>query len=136
MQKMTITTSAKKQVVDITALLNDLLMKNFYDNGVCFLNLMHTSCSITIADMDPGTENDYVAAFENMVPKLNYTHPHDPSHAGDHIMSAVIGTSLTIPVTSASLVLGAYQRTILVEFNGPKERQINVSFMPIKFSGS
>jgi secondary thiamine-phosphate synthase enzyme len=136
MQKLTLTTTQTKQIMDITPFVNDLLMKNFYDTGICYLNLMHTSCAITIADLDPGTEDDYSAAFENMVPKLAYKHPHDPGHVGDHIMSAAIGVALTIPVQSASLVLGTYQKIILAEFNGPKERRLIVNFMPMKFQGS
>ena len=29
-----------------------------------------------------------------MIPKLNYRHPHDPEHVPDHILSALIGTSI------------------------------------------
>lgn len=132
MQKLFINTEKNKQIVDITGVINDLLHKNLYETGLCFLFLTHTSCAITTADLDPGTDLDMINAFDAIVPKIKYEHPHDPSHVGDHIMSTMIGSSLQIPVQSSTLVLGVYQKVILVEFNGPKERHIVVNYMQIK----
>jgi len=64
-----------------------------------------------------------------MMPKLNYRHPHDPSHVGDHIMSSIIGPSVTVPFENSKLKLGTWQRVVLVEFSGPREREIVVSFI-------
>ena len=129
MQKLTIKTTNEKQVLDITAIVNDLLMKNSYHNGLCYLFLAHTTCAIATADLDPGTDQDYLNAFSEMIPKINYNHPHDPSHVGDHIMSTLIGTSLYIPVQNASLVLGSYQKIVLFEFSGPRERMLYVNYI-------
>ncbi len=132
MQKLFINTEKQKQIIDITNVVNDLLHKNLFENGVCFLNLTHTSCAITTADLDPGTDLDMVNAFDAIVPKLDYNHPHDPTHVGDHIMSTLIGTSLQMPVQSSTLVLGVYQKVVLVEFNGPKERHVVVNYIEAK----
>lgn len=130
MRTLTINTSKKREVIDITKVLNDHLMKSNFEQGLVNLYLSHTTCAIATADLDPGTDQDYLDAFEAMVPKLNYRHPHDPSHFGDHVMSTIIGTSLTIPVESASMVLGQWQRLILIELNGPKERRITLTYIP------
>ena|SRR3989344_5949360 len=132
MQKLTITTKSKKEVIDLTRILNDLTSKNGFLNGILFLFASHTTCAITTADLDPGTDLDYIDAFSQMVPKLNYRHPHDPSHVPDHVMSSIIGTSLVIPVQSANMVLGQNQRVVLIEFYGPRERHLNLAFLPEK----
>lgn len=119
----------KKDVIDITELVNELLEKKNSKTGGCVLFLKHTSAAITTADLDPGTDLDYLDAFEAIIPKLNYRHPHDPTHVGDHINSAMIGTSLTIPIKDGQLDLGVWQRVILIEFNGPKEREISVAIL-------
>jgi secondary thiamine-phosphate synthase enzyme len=59
-------------------------------------------------------------------PKLNYRHPHDPSHVPDHILSTLIGTSLSVPVEDGKLRLGKWQRVVLFEFDGPQEREVVV----------
>lgn len=132
MQKLIITTNNNKQVVDITNVVNDLLRKNLFSDGICYLFVNHTTCAIATADLDPGTDEDMLNAFDKIIPQLNYKHPHDPSHVGDHIMSTIIGSSIQVPVQNASLYLGTYQRVVLVEFNGPKERRVVVNYLPEK----
>ena len=119
----------KKEVVDITDAVDEALGKSNISAGVCVLFLKHTSAALTTADLDPGTDLDYLDAFEAIVPKLHYRHPHDPSHVGDHIMSAMIGNSLTIPIQKGQLDLGTWQRVIMVEFSGPREREVTITVL-------
>jgi secondary thiamine-phosphate synthase enzyme len=91
--------------------------------------VLHTTAALTTADLDPGTDLDMLDAFEAMIPKLRYRHPHNPAHVGDHILSTLIGTSITQPVESGQLVLGTWQRIILVELDGPREREIVLTFL-------
>ena len=124
MKKITVATEKKKQVVDITDQVEASLPAG---EGVVNLFLTHTTAALTTADLDPGTDLDYLDAYDSMVPKLKYRHPHDPSHVGDHIMSTLIGTSLSLPYKGGSLILGTWQRIVLIEFNGPREREILIS---------
>lgn len=68
--------------------------------------------------------------FTEMIPKLDYRHPHDPSHVLDHILSSLIGTSLTISFEDGKLILGGWQRVVLIEFDGPRESGIIISLTP------
>ncbi len=124
MIKISIRTDQKRQVLDITEIINQEIQKQNFKNGICNLFLTHTTAALTTADLDPGTDQDYLAAFEQLIPQLNFTHPHDPFHTPDHILSTLIGTSLTIPVESGELVLGTWQRVVLIELDGPRERKL------------
>lgn len=126
--KIKLNTQKHKQVIDITNLVNEKLRNQKLRNGVCHLFLAHTTAALTTADLDPGTDLDLLDAFEKIVPKLNYRHPHDPSHVSDHILSSLIGTSLSLPFENGKLKLGTWQRVVLIEFSGPKEREIIISF--------
>ena len=68
-------------------------------------------------------------AYSCADPKLNYRHPHDPEHVPDHILSALIGTSVGLLVDKGALILGTWQRVILVELDGPRQREIAVGFV-------
>ena len=128
MEKLTVQTKKQKQVVDITDAVNTLIAKHKVNEGTCMLFLTHTTAALTTADLDPGTDLDLLDAFEEIVPKLRYRHPHDPSHVSDHILSSLIGTSLTIPIEDGRLTLGTWQRVVLLEFSGPRDRELVVSF--------
>lgn len=100
--------------------------------GVCHLVVLHTTAAMTTADLDPGTDLDMLDAFELLVPKLNFRHPHNPAHAPDHILSALIGTSVTLMVENGALVLGTWQRVVLVELDGPRTREVVIGFVPTR----
>lgn len=124
MLRIIIKTQKKKEVIDITNKVNEEIEKLEIKEGVCNLFVTHTTCALTTADLDPGTDQDYLDAFEKLIPKLEYRHPHDPQHTPDHILSSLIGTSITLPVGNGKLILGTWQRIVLIEFAGPQERQI------------
>ena len=127
--ELKISTTAEKQIVDITERVNKLLAGSKVKNGLVSLFVTHTTCALTTADLDPGTDMDMLDAFDKIIPNLNYRHPHDPEHVGDHIMSSIIGPSLLIPCKNANMVLGAWQRVVLVEVSGPRERRIIVDIL-------
>ena len=96
---------------------------------LCNVFIKHTTACITTADLDPGTDIDMLEAFEKIIPDLKYRHPHNPSHVGDHIVSSIIGPSLTLWFEGNKLVLGTWQRLVLVEMDGPRQRNIILSFV-------
>ncbi len=124
MEKIIINTKDKKEIVDISEEIENILANKENKNGLVNVFITHTTAALTCADLDPGTDKDMLDAFSEIIPKLSYRHPHDPSHVGDHIMSSIIGSSVTIPYKNAKLILGTWQRVILVEFDGPKSRNI------------
>ena len=120
MERLTIKTHKKREIIDITDRVQSLLG----GSGLCNLLVLHTTAALTTADLDPGTDLDILDALEAMVPKLRYRHPHDPEHVPDHILSALIGTSVALPFEGGKLVLGTWQRVVLIELDGPREREI------------
>jgi secondary thiamine-phosphate synthase enzyme len=126
MPKLAVATHGKREILDIT----DRVEKHLPpESGICFLNVLHTTAALATADLDRGTDLDMLDAFEAMIPKLRYRHPHNPEHVPDHILSSLIGTGLTLPVEAGSLVLGTWQRVILVELDGPRQRDVVLQFM-------
>jgi secondary thiamine-phosphate synthase enzyme len=126
MTRFAISTHRKREIVDITDQVARHLPR---ETGVCCLNVLHTTAALTTADLDPGTDLDMLDAFEAMMPKLRYRHPHNPEHVPDHILSSLIGTALTVPVEAGALVLGTWQRIVLVELDGPRERELTLHFL-------
>src|ERR1700751_2629361 len=128
MQRLTINTRNKREVVDITDKLEKFLAKtNRNASGICNVLVLPTTAALSTADLDPGTDLDMLDAFEAMIPKLRYRHPHNPAHVPDHILSALIGTSITLPFEKKKLALGTWQRVVLVELDGPRERELAIS---------
>jgi len=129
MDRIKVKTRRKREILDITDSVNTWLhARHDAESGVCHLVVLHTTAALTTADLDPGTDEDMLAAFDQLIPKLNYRHPHDPEHVPDHILSALIGTSVGLLVERGSLILGTWQRVILVELDGPRQREVAIGF--------
>ncbi len=127
METLTIRTKKKDEVIDITETVEAYLQKANTESGVCIIFVAHTTCALTTADLDPGTDRDLLDALRSILPHMSYRHPHDPSHAPDHILSSVLGASLAIPYQNRQLLLGTWQRVVLVELDGPRQRTVHVS---------
>jgi secondary thiamine-phosphate synthase enzyme len=131
MQQLKVKTKKKREIVDITEHVQSAVAKSYGEqSGICHLSVLHTTAALTTADLDPGTDLDMLDAFDHMVPKLKYRHPHDPEHVPDHILSAVIGTSVALPVEKGELLLGTWQRIVLVELDGARVRNLVMAVTP------
>lgn len=128
---ITFQTNKEKEIIDITDDINELLKKQESENGLVYLFTLHTTCALATADLDPGFEKDYLNAFEAIKPKVKFIHPHNPEHFSDHFLSSLIGNFLLLPFENKKLILGTWQRVVLIEFNGPRERNIYIRFLKL-----
>ena len=94
---ITIPTQNRRQVVD----LNDVLTEQARGKeGLLCLFVLHSTASITTANLDPGTDLDLLDALAGMTPQLQWRHEHNPAHAPDHLLASIVGPSLVVPVST------------------------------------
>lgn len=103
--------------------------------GLVHVFMQHTSASLAINEnADPDVRHDMEAYFSRAVPENEPYFRHTLEGADDmpaHIKAALLGESLTIPVSEGRLALGIWQgiylcehrnhagnRTIIVTLNG------------------
>ncbi len=120
---ITISTKQKRQIVDITGQVETMLK----DDGLAHIFIKHTTAAIMLADLDPGTDQDFLDAFKAMTPGKDWQHPHDPDHFPDHLWASIIGPDETVPFQDGKLLLGSWQRLVVVEFDGPRVRQVELT---------
>ncbi len=127
MKTITVRTKRKDEVLDITESVETFLREVEAEEGVCTIFVSHTTCALTTADLDPGTDLDFLDALRHLLPHIAYRHPHDPSHTPDHILSSIIGSSLVVPYRNRRPLLGTWQRIVLVELDGPRQRTVHIA---------
>ena len=119
---ITISTRRDKQVIDITDRVEQVVAQSGISDGLCNVFVTHTTAALTTGESIEGTDEDLMETLEKMIPEVDFRHAHDPSHAPDHMISSVLGPSLTVPFMSGKLLLGTWQRVLFVECNGPRQR--------------
>ncbi|MGZ8404189.1 MAG: secondary thiamine-phosphate synthase enzyme YjbQ [Nitrospira sp.] len=125
-QVLHITTTAAKEVVDLTDRLGAIVRKSKMREGLCALFVTHTTAALTTGEIGEGTEQDFLQVVEKMIPRIQFQHAHNPAHAWSHMASSILGPSLTVPVLRGTLALGTWQSVMLVELDGPRERTVHV----------
>ena len=90
------------------------------DAGLLHLFIQHTSAAITINEAaDPDVLVDFESVFNHIVPEnlpfLVHT-MEGPDDMPAHIKAAMIGHSVTLPITNGRLNLGTWQGLYLCEF--------------------
>ena len=130
--------SRKKGCYQIT----DQILKEISDDikkiqcGTVNLFLMHTSAALTVLESyDPSVMTDLSNSLDRIAPEGNfYKHTDEgPDDAPSHIKCALIGPSITIPITNGSLNMGTWQGIILCEFRtAMKSREILATISGIK----
>ncbi|TXB62134.1 secondary thiamine-phosphate synthase enzyme YjbQ [Phaeodactylibacter luteus] len=90
------------------------------DRGMLHLFIKHTSAALTVNEnADPDVRTDFESIFNHVVPEnlpfLTHT-VEGPDDMPAHIKAAMIGSSVTIPITKGRLNLGTWQGIYLCEF--------------------
>jgi len=127
---VSISSRRAKQVIDITDRVEQVLAQSGIGEGLCNLFIAHTTAAITTGESIEGTDEDLMETLEKIIPNIRFRHAHDPSHAPDHMISSIVGSSLSIPIAGGRLHLGTWQRVLLVECNGPRQRECVVTIVP------
>ncbi|MEA1922711.1 MAG: secondary thiamine-phosphate synthase enzyme YjbQ [Pseudomonadota bacterium] len=122
-------TGRRQELVDITELVEADLVAASLSEGLCVVFVTHTTAALTINEnADPDVCRDMLLKLTQLVPENdNYRHLEGNSDA--HILSTLIGCSLTIPVQQGRLVLGTWQGIFFVELDGPRQRRFKVKLM-------
>src|SRR5882724_6453150 len=126
MNAITVHSKAHEEVIDITQEAAALAASR--GDGVCSLFTQHTTCALTVLTNEEGIAEDLLNVLHGLVPQTT-AYVHDSAdHVRAHVLSALVGPSVSVPVREGRLGLGAFQRIVLVEFEGPRQRTIEVDF--------
>ena len=126
--ELRISTHRRCQMVPVTDKVAALVRERGWRDGVLTLFVPHTTAGITINEnADPDVARDMECYFERLVPEnLGFRHAEGNSDA--HIKATLAGISLQVIVCSGLLRLGTWQGIYLCEFDGPRERQLQLAF--------
>jgi secondary thiamine-phosphate synthase enzyme len=127
---LTLETEARDQVVLLKERIEQALAGLAASDGLLHVFVPHTSAAVTVNEgWDPDVLHDFLGALDRLVPwKANYRHTEGNSAA--HIKAVLVGPSVTIAVAGGKLALGRWQDVYVCEFDGPRRRTVELSYLP------
>ena len=129
-ERITVDTTGR-QVIDITdrvlAFAGDL-----GDDGLLSVFVPHATAGLALIETGAGSEGDLVEAIQGLLPRDDrYRHRHgSEGHGADHLLPAFVASSLVLPVVGGEVVLGTWQRVVIVDTNRENNaRTVLLSFL-------
>lgn len=121
-RELAVETTRRIQAIDIT----DQVLVQPLEDGFLWIGCPHTTAAVLIGEGDPDMLADYErVAGELFAPFEPFLHHRNNNpNAAAHLVSSFIGGQLLLPVVDRRLVLGSFQRIILLELDGPKSQRV------------
>jgi secondary thiamine-phosphate synthase enzyme len=130
MQTLSVKTDRRTQLVDVTSQVQKAVAASGVENGICHLYVPHTTAAITINEhADPDVARDVEGALDRLIPKTG-PYRHSEGNSDSHVKAVLVGASQSIFVQGGKLVLGRWQGIFFCEFDGPRERGLDVKVVP------
>jgi secondary thiamine-phosphate synthase enzyme len=123
-------TDRRTQLLEVTAQVQQLVETSRVSSGVCYVYVPHTTAAIMINECaDPDVAGDLEGAFDRLIP-FEGPYRHAEGNSDSHMKSVLVGASQTIFVEAGKLQLGRWQGIFFCEFDGPRERRLQVKVVP------
>ena len=126
---VSVKTTARTEMVDITHLVRREVEKAGIKDGLCVVYVPHTTSGVTINEgADPSVCSDILQKLKQLVPP-NDGYRHLEGNSDSHIKASLMGSSVTVLIEGRHLVLGTWQKIFYCEFDGPRSRRFFVKMM-------
>lgn len=127
-KEIKVKTNTRFESIDITRYVEEAVKE--IKDGIAFIFVKHTTCSIIVNEAESGLMRDYLNWAKKLVPpEGEFEHNIIDNNGHAHVLASIIGNSRMLPIKDGKLDLGTWQRVILLEFDGPRTRTVNVKVM-------
>jgi secondary thiamine-phosphate synthase enzyme len=129
LRQLTVATSRHRELVDITSRVQAAIGAAAIRNGICLVFSPHTTAAITINEnADPDVATDLLRAYTDLLGDEGRFR-HAEGNSGGHALTSLVGPSVGVPFQEGRLTLGRWQAIYLCEFDGPRQRTVQVQLI-------
>ncbi len=126
-------TAGNCDVHDITSVVETVIAESKIQNGIVTVFFIGSTGGITTIEFEPGLKSDIKKLFQSMIP-YNKEYAHHKTWGDDngssHLQSALLKTSLVVPLINSAAVLGRWQQIVVIDFDTrPRNREIVIQVM-------
>ncbi len=130
METLNIRTNVRDEMIDITGMVRKVVRDKGWSSGAILLYCPHTTGAVTVNEgADPDVVRDIIVNLRKLVPHAgNYQHAEGNSDA--HIKTSMFGPEQMLIVEGGEIMLGTWQKIFFCEFDGPRNRNLWVKWLP------
>lgn len=139
-QLLTVETTASVTCIPLTAAVRHFIRVHGERDGAVVIAGQHTTTAVIINELEERLLNDLEQWLGQLAPasapwkhndlELRPNIPADePRNAHAHLQALLLGNQVVVPVSNGQPVLGRYQDVLLVELDGPRQRQVALQWL-------
>ena len=126
---ISVKTDSRTQMIDITDPVRQAVRNSGIQNGLVHVCSLHTTGAVTINEnADPAVPVDILNTVNKIVP-WDDRYRHLEGNSAAHIKVSLFGPSEMVALENGSLVLGTWQSIFFCEFDGPRNRKVNITIL-------
>ena len=126
-------TPHRRDYVNITEQVEELVRRSGVRNGLCLVNAMHITASVYINDAESGLIEDYDDWLEQLAPHepvSKYRHNRTGEDNADaHLKRQVMGREVVVAITDGKLDFGPWEQIFYAEFDGRRKKRVLVKII-------
>jgi secondary thiamine-phosphate synthase enzyme len=126
-------TSNRRDYINITQTVEQLVSKSGVQEGICLVNAMHITASVYINDAEDGLLHDYDLWLEKLAPHepvAGYHHNRTGEDNADaHMKRQIMGREVVVAITKGRLDLGPWEQVFYGEFDGRRRKRVLVKII-------
>ena len=127
--EITIKTKNRNEMINITSEVEKAVLKSSVKEGICVVYCPHTTAGVTINEnSDPDVCDDLITGLIRIVDS-DWPFKHSEGNSDSHLKSSIVGCEKTIIIENGKLKLGVWQGIMFCEFDGPRERRVEVKIV-------
>lgn len=120
-------------IIDLSERISAAVLESGIRDGVAAVFVPGSTAAVTTIEYEPGLLVDLPDFFEKIIPS-NVKYKHDETwgdgNGFSHLRAALVGPSVTIPVSDGKLLTGRWQQIVFIDFdNRPRERKVLVNII-------
>lgn len=120
-------TSKRRQLINITPVIEDRLAESGIREGMLLCNAMHITASVFINDDESGLHQDFEVWLEKLAPEKPYSqykHNGYEDNADAHLKRSIMGREVVVAVTEGKLDFGPWEQIFYGEFDGKRKKRV------------
>ena len=126
-------TPHRRDYINITDQVEDLVRKSGVRNGLILVNAMHITASVYINDAESGLIQDYDEWLEQLAPHeptSKYRHNRTGEDNADaHLKRQIMGREVVVAITDGKLDFGPWEQIFYAEFDGRRKKRVLVKII-------
>lgn len=131
--ELVLETQGDGDIIDLTEQAKKMIANAGLQEGLCTVFAAHSTCGMTTIECEPGCNHDLNVVMERLAPQddsWEHNERNADTNGHSHVRAALIGPSVTIPFAHGELLVGTWQKVVMIDFDDrPRSRKIVIQLL-------